>query len=110
MKKPKHSALAALRAARKILTPRKAWTKDNIARDSRGREVSWDSEKAVKFCLCGALMRVLGSENETTFSQCQKAILGPSQSFANFNDAPERKHKEVLAALDNAIASLSAGD
>lgn len=46
-----------------------------------------------------------GSENLVMAIRSLARTLGSSKSIADWNDAPERTHDEVLAAVDAAIAN-----
>ena len=46
-----------IRAAIRLLYGPQRWTRGALARDSRGRDLLPDDEKAVRFCINGALLR-----------------------------------------------------
>lgn len=95
------SVADTLRAARALITPRGNWTKNEFARDAQSHRVRSTDADAVRWCSLGALERVDGSYQKEATNLLWEAIEGP---IVTFNDAPKRKHAEVLAAFDKAIA------
>ena len=103
--------LVALRAARRLLTPKKRWTQAASARNTRGRSVEPVSKAAACWCLMGAIERVTagpGSQNNTE-GMCLMAIRDATpnlRSIVQYND--QSTHAQVLALLDRAIARRAA--
>jgi hypothetical protein len=97
--------LKILKAARAKIEKPENWTQGAGARDANGFAISVHSDLAVSWCIGGAIVASAACDpsNEIEAANIlQRAILGGS--IPEFNDAPKRKHKEVLAAFDIAIA------
>jgi hypothetical protein len=97
--------LEALKAARAKIEKPENWTKCTFARDRCGIPVSSISGYAVCWCSGGAVL------SATKSGPIQAAVIAMNYldyvtdgNFVSFNDAPKRKHEEVLAAFDKAIA------
>jgi len=111
-------------AARALVDTPDKWTKGSYAKDGQGRQVPSYSEQAQCFCTLGAFFHASASFHEKPFIQTPEHELMERQArralgnainpkalfilFADWNDAPERTHAEVLAAYDKAIAALVA--
>lgn len=96
--------------ARTLLAERDVWTQDAYARDVAGRIVDSQSADAVRFCCSGALYT---TEHPLQGSVAARAVVSRviGHDLEVWNDAPGRKHKEVIAAFDRAIAlAKSEGD
>ena len=98
----------ALRKARELLTPEGAWTKRKAARDRLGNEVYAADPDAVCYCSYGAIwhFELSGSLEDRLEDFLFQAIDG--LPIAQWNDADNRTHAEVLAAFDRAIALAEA--
>jgi len=108
--------------ARKLIDTPDKWTKGSYATDGQGKQVPSYSGQAQCFCTLGAFFHasasfsekpfVQTSEHEMMERQARRALgnaINPNEQtvlFADWNDAPERTHVEVLAAYDGAIAAL----
>ena len=92
------------RAKAKIPTP-ETWTRGEFARDLGGKVVGGASAHAVCWCAYGAIQAV--AHESTLREDAEDAIASqvPSGYVADFNDAPETTHADVLAAFDRAIAA-----
>ena len=67
------------------------WTQGNIAEDKAGNWVSATSQKACRWCLLGAIIRVHG------YGTCIPDKLGmPEEDLTVWNDKKGRTHAEVL--------------
>jgi hypothetical protein len=80
----------------KLIEKEENWTKGVHARDANGRPVDANSDDAVCWCLDGA------------FRRCGLSILDSERVFRvkhtpAYNDAKQRKHKEILKKLRSAI-------
>lgn len=97
-----------LARARTLLTKRDVWTQDAYARDVAGRIVDSQSADAVRFCCSGALYT---TEHPLHGSVAARALVSRiiGHDLEVWNDAPDRKHKDVVDAFDRAI-SLARSD
>lgn len=112
MKKPK-TALSVLVAARKLITPRKRWTKGSWARADGGITTDETDPAATCFCMSGAIRRYTNGDaadaHDIRVRDAARSAVHAvihSDSIAAYNDAVRRTHKQVLAAFDRAIANL----
>lgn len=96
------SALKVLVSARELLSDEKRWTKGASARDATGDDVDPRSERAVCWCVVGAVVKsTLGMlHQEAALNQVHDVVDEP---IPEFNDAPTSTHADVLRALDAAI-------
>ena len=103
----KDPVLAILNRTIKIFSTPTAWIKGTLAKTGRrGRDIDPENKKAKCFCLIGGLQR---AEHELKYSdkvyrRARKYVMEVlPASFLNnpvgFNDAPSRKHKEVMSVL-----------
>ena len=92
----KREALVSLVGARKILAPRERWTKGT----------AYDG---YAYCLTGAMRQAAGMEGGyyaaelvawDVLGQMGEDVVG----LEGWNDSPVRRHEDVLALLDRAIA------
>lgn len=92
-----------LARARRLLAKRDVWTQDAYARDPAGRIVDSQSPDAVRFCCSGA---IYATEHPVRGSLDARALVGRiiGHDLEVWNDAPGRKHADVLDAFDRAIA------
>jgi hypothetical protein len=95
------NALEVLKATRELLSDPARWTQGVYARvgDEQCDELN---PFASCFCLSGAFWR-FGADEIHPARLRLSGVLGVTNLIA-WNDAPERTHNEVLAALDKAIA------
>ncbi len=92
--------LETLKAARKLITPKKNWTRGSIARNgATGRPVKVGSSLATCWCMEGAIRKV---NPYCAFNLLVRETGMPTPFI--FND--QHTHPEVLAAFDEAIAKL----
>lgn len=61
-------AVALLRGAQTVIADRSAWTKKVFARDRHSRQVSPISDRAVRFCAAGAIVRADHEQNGTIYN------------------------------------------
>lgn len=99
-----------LKAAKKRLSARGAWTQNGFARNKAGWKVEPENPDAVSFCAAGAcylsscgidtieLDDALHWLNEAAFS----ATKGRMDAIA-YNDRPERTKSQMLVLFDKAI-------
>lgn len=116
------TTLEAVQQVRALLKPRKNWTKGAAARTqrdywflNRGVITRARSDKAVCWCLTGAIERVRvdsgGAFNKRDVDSAICAQLSfpvlAFNSLQEFNDHRKTKHRHVLALLDRTIKALS---
>lgn len=84
-----------------ILTDESKWTKGALARDINGFEVDdVRSEKAVKFCLFGAIDRALGKTFSDSMAIDYQICKKLGKDSVLWNDAPERTFAEVRGLIE----------
>ena len=106
------SALEELKAVRELLSAPARWTRGVYARNEQGLAVDPHDPEAVCWCLYGAMIYIVGDSNKrfaVHLDAAEDAINVLSGfisaiSVADWQDAPDRTHAEVLDALDRAIA------
>ena len=77
------------------------WTQGVYARTKKGgRMTSVNSKKAECFCVMGAIYRVYRDQNISKAADKLRTVVGTG--IINWNDAPERTFREVLAAAKKA--------
>jgi hypothetical protein len=64
--------------------------------------------RAVCFCIVGAIERTHGDADFQAWEALRDAANGGTGSVAEWNDAPERTHAEVMDAFDAAIRAEEA--
>lgn len=85
-----------------LLANPEAWTQGGLAFSLNGDPVPPQSPRACRWCLSGAAEKCYGPGPDlTSAATTLSRAIAPSadESFNvifNFNDAPERKHSEVL--------------
>lgn len=133
---PSDTVLAILRSARKLLSKNGNWTKGNLARDSDGIVVDVTDPSACKFCLMGAIYVAAHRQGIVQPTESNAEFYGefdvggllfgvttalrpfvpeyfgsttsiPFRFLWRFNDHEDTTQLDVIAALDDAIASLS---
>ena len=104
-------ALPHLVNARVTLDSPHSWTQGVAAMDCLGNSIVPSSNAARKFCLYGATDRnCIGFEYQgvrnaiAVICQAVAPVMKKRFNLAEWNDAPERTHAEILTLLDNAIA------
>jgi hypothetical protein len=99
------TTLEILRGARDILRAKKRWAQGFNALDAERMPVEHYNPNAVCFCSYGAILKVCDrppTNNEIIACEFLHAVTG-TECIVAFNDAPGRKHSEVLAAFNAAI-------
>ena len=99
-----------LKKARKLITPRKAWTQKVFAADSDGHAVLIGGEYAVCWCAEGALRKAEGScylktaavllATEALLAVVKRRTNGKLGFVSEYNDT--RSHRSVLSLFDEA--------
>lgn len=87
-------------AAKAIIANEENWTQGAYAKDKDGSSIGVSCSNAVCFCSIGAILKITISP----FDAMKVLRKHMEDSIINFNDG--HTHKEVLAAWDEAIASL----
>lgn len=87
-------------AARAIIANEENWTQGAYAEDKDGSSIGVNCSNAVCFCSIGAILKITISP----FDAMKVLRNHMGDSIIAFNDG--HTHKEVLAAWDEAIASL----
>jgi hypothetical protein len=105
--------VSILTNARKLIEHPSGWTKNCFARSKTGRQVKLGSPRACSFCAWGALERVspyVGDDGAYIRARQALDAASPDGSILLFNDDAATTHKQVLAAFDEAIASLKSAE
>jgi len=101
------TTLEILRGMRELLAEESRWTREYYGRyrDGEGCTNGYD-DGACCWCLMGAAEKVSGERDPGRIERVFIKVLGgrTSGDIFTWNDAPERTHAEILAALDRAIA------
>lgn len=98
------TALSVLIAAKKLITPRKAWLKGGFGETASGRVVLPPHPEAVRFCPSGAVRQIADTDlpvHKQVRARLEKEMRG---SVLLFNDAAKTTHRQVIAAFNRAIA------
>lgn len=104
-------ARAVLRAAADLIEPEGAWCHGAYAKDRRGQTVPPDSPRAERYCMLGAIMRVVChddseravvSQAESMLHDAVDGVDVLSFGLLDWNDKPGRKQADVVAALRKA--------
>jgi hypothetical protein len=96
--------------AKDLLTDESKWTQGAAARNKRGRRCDVFSDAAVRFCLCGAAVRVYsGTELYGALFKIARAIGLDDEDYkdldraiAAWNDDPNRTFEDVRKVLEAA--------
>lgn len=89
------------------------FTQHAAARDERGRPVRAFSLKARAYCLAGALIAARANLTAALLKRDEREVLARVLGFEDrhalrrWNDALNRRQRDVLAVLDDAIARLA---
>ena len=118
--------LEVLKKARTRIATSEHWTQGCFAKDADGRAVTSGSPNAACFCAVGALENASGypwydggyegyraasvALQDTIYGDCPPSRVSTSSNIMRWNDAYLRKHEEVLAMFDKAIANLEAAE
>lgn len=101
------TAVEILKAARAVIEKPESWTKGYYAKAEDRTWTISNGPKAVCFCSIGAIEKATGKVHygggwpfEAEYMLRRAADVS---NIADFNDAPERTHEEVLAIFDRAI-------
>lgn len=86
-----------------LLEKPERWTRGCEARDANGNATWAQSPAAVSWCLMGAKIKLFGWGYDCGFAASQLIEEVGVSGVTEFNDAPGRKHAEVLELLRSAI-------
>ena len=88
------------------------WTKSALARNSKGRFTTIDSNDIVAVCLVGAIERL--NANDTMKSECRNALghvltltTGRHTSLAYFNDKIAKNKSDIIKLIDKTIEEVA---
>ena len=110
---------AILAHARRTLNSPGNWTQGASARNAAGKSVTPRCDQAVQWCLSGSINHAAGALQNSDHLKADgyaelRARSALEQAIAAFtpepttppvyNDAPERRHADIIAVLDYAIA------
>lgn len=97
------TTIEILVAARELLSARKRWTRYYMARNADGAEIDPRSEKAVCWCLFGAVQKFspLGTWHHCGALDLVHNVVG--RHISGLNDDPNTTHANILRVLDAAI-------
>lgn len=97
MTQPRYSTVAEL------LESPERWCQGMNAQNAAGQYALVRSHDACRWCLRGAVALIYGDEMNVAWAKLKEAIgVAPGDSLIPWNDAPERTHAEVLAAVRKA--------
>jgi hypothetical protein len=101
---PQEEALQILDKMSELLAVPERWTQRADARDKSGSIITPLAQTATCFCLSGALARFskMGEPAERIIKRALEKECGTYFWATSWNDAPERTHADVIAALDRA--------
>lgn len=104
--KTKHEIM---QEARDLIANPEHWTQGVAAKSANGTPVMPSAECATSFCMYGALIRkaVEYSAHLPLLVIALRTALHGS-FISEYNDAPHRKHEDVLAMMDLTVARLKA--
>jgi hypothetical protein len=105
-----------LEGVRRRLTPPSAWTQAAYARRVSGISCTGADRAASCWCLLGAIdaerhataTRSLVSQLATSAVTKTVKVRDAGLTLAGWQDAPERTHEDILAAIDATLARLRA--
>ena len=95
--------LTDLAALKELLSDPDRWTQGAMARDIDGYEVRPSNPRACRFCLVGAMWRIVGSESLARYHRLRDAFTyKDSLTYAN----DKMPHSEVLSMIETDLAAL----
>ena len=99
-----------LQKARDLIATPDNWTQGEYARDGHGHATRPRNSRAVCWCSSGAIMKVMDvdySPDDALAVLHQAGGFQWDMNIPKWNDSMNRKHSEVLALFDAAIAAES---
>jgi hypothetical protein len=98
--------IGVLARARELISDERRWCRRSFARGWGGIPVSAKSTIAQRFCALGAIMRA-AHELDVPAEEARTALEWQSaHPIQDWNDDPARRHAEVMAKFEAAIAAL----
>lgn len=100
MSEPQYKPVSECKTVAELLEDPARWTKGSGARDGSGRPVVCNAKEAVTWCILGGAGKIHGDLT----CEVRAALQDVTKAFyiSDWNDAPERTHAEVLAAVREA--------
>jgi hypothetical protein len=99
-----------LQATRSLLTPQDVWIKRHVSTDKRGQPIGYWDERACRFSLDGALLRVshITQRPLAEVYQFVRLAIHPRgiTPVAHWNDASQTTHLAVIELLNRCIVQL----
>lgn len=98
-------------AARALIDAPEKWTQGVYARDADGEELGFCDDSSVCFCVEGAIYTAINRGHSSAVDTAMAALMSMSpciQNLAQWNDAPDRTHADVMQRFDRAIAKARA--
>lgn len=92
-----------LERARYLLRDKKHWVQGADALDKQKQITDCRSDKAVCFCLDGALAKAAHDLKCTIYKDVYRLVSSYVGNINAFNDDPEMKHETILKTLDKII-------
>lgn len=111
------TTLEILKAARKLITPRKRWTQRAFARVAQGcNSIGSQHPTATCWCTIGGMQYVAADDNAAYLSAVtaladvlpKRGDMYDDDAIVEYNDM--HSHRSVLRLMDKAIAKLEAGE
>lgn len=106
-----NNSVKILENVKKLFSKDGSWIRGSYALDDEGRQVSIGNRKACKFCLSGALWRIISEHN--TYYIISKVILdcsvvksSLSDNIVSLNDDILIRRSQVIKLLDKAIVKV----
>jgi hypothetical protein len=102
-----------IKRARAIVIDENQWTRNSLAVDKVGSVVRPTAPEAVKWCVMGACIKVLGTSKPSLFDPVLKELRADAPkkygfSISMLND--RGGHDELIRVLDKTIARLEKND
>jgi hypothetical protein len=85
-----------------LLSDASAWTRGTMARDKSGKPCDPRDDRAVQFCLVGAIRRVYRGWGERMRAYDDVSRVIGNTIIEYWNDAPDRTFLDVLRVLEKA--------
>lgn len=91
-----------------LLAKPESWTKEELARTNDGEPCDYGDRHAVRWCFEGAAFHCYWDEIEKLDLILKEARRATGETILyRWNDAPERKHEDILNLLSELSTKLS---